>query len=315
MTNQLAIGVDVGGTKIAFTRIDSAGNVQAASHGPTGPGDGVDAILDRIAEGIQPLLDTAAQPIAGIGIGCPGHIDLEAGIVRQASNLNWWHDVPLRDEIRRRLNIDCPIWLGIDANANALGELYFGAAQGYQNVIYVAIGTGLGGSAIVGGKLVLGANDYAMEIGHVQLDAHGRKCRCGMCGCPEMYVSGLGLMAGVRERVSELANSSLMVIEGIEPEHVLEAARAGDELALRVMHEARDWLFRTLAYCVSLFNPELLVIGGGLGLAASDFFIDDALGQIAQRTIPMSRHNLRVLASQVNNSAIGAACLVWHQLT
>jgi glucokinase len=314
MAKPLAVGVDVGGTKIGFTLIDRSGDVQAASRMPTPVAEGVDAVLDQIAAGIRAMLDAAAQPIVGIGIGFPGHIDLVAGVVRQSSNLGWWDDVPLRDAIRQRLQTNYPIWLGIDANANVLGELYFGAAQGYRDVIFVTIGTGLGGSAIVGGKLVLGTNDYAMEIGHVQLDADGRQCRCGMRGCPEMYVSGIGLLAGVRERASELSDSLLHVIEKIEPKHVLEAARIGDNLALSVMNEARDWLFRTLAYTVALFNPELLIIGGGLGLAAADFFVDGAYSQIARRTVSMSHHNLRVRASQVTNSAIGAACLVWHEL-
>ena len=310
----LAIGVDVGGTKIGFALIDRHGHVRAASRVPTRVSEGAQAILDQIGEGIRALLSTTTQPIAGIGIGCPGYIDLASGVVRQASNLGWWEDVPLRAGIRQRLTIDCPIWLGIDANANMLGELYFGAARGYHDVLYVTIGTGLGGSAVVGGKLVVGANAYAMEIGHVQLDAAGRLCRCGMRGCPEMYVSGIGLLAGLREHLPRYPHSALAQIADLSPAHILDAARAQDELALAVVAEAQEWLFRTLAFCVSLFNPELLVIGGGLGLAATDFFIRPAIGQIARRTVAMSHHKLRVLAAQVNNSATGAACLVWHEL-
>ncbi len=314
MNGQLAVGVDVGGTKIGFTLIDRDGTVQAAARMPTPVSEGPQAVMDRIAAGIRDLLANTSRPLAGIGIGCPGHIDLAAGIVHQASNLNWQENVHLRAGIAQRLGLETPIWLGIDANANALGELYFGAARGHRDVLFVAIGTGLGGSAIVGGKLMPGANDYAMEIGHVQLDPNGRQCPCGMRGCPEMYVSGIGLVAGVREHAPQHPDSPLTRIAELSPAHIVEAARAQDELALTVMREAQAWLFRTLAYSVALFNPELLVIGGGLGLAAADFFIHEAHAHIARRTVPMSRHNLRVVESQVNNSAIGAASLVWHAL-
>jgi glucokinase len=148
----------------------------------------------------------------------------------------------------------------------------------------------------------------------VQLDADGRLCPCGMRGCPEMYVSGLGLRAGVREHAAAYPHSALAQVAEPSTEHIVAAARAQDALALAVMDEARDWLFRTLAYCTSLFNPALLVIGGGLGLAAPEFFIRDAQEQIARRTVPMSHHTLRVQAAQVTNSAVGAACLVWHAL-
>lgn len=314
MTEQLAIGVDVGGTKIGFALINRAGRVRAEMRQPTPVAAGAQAVIDQIAAGIQHLLDAATQPVTGIGIGFPGHIDRAAGVVRQSSNLRWRDDVPLRAEIHQRLNTDHPIWLGIDANANVLGEWYFGAAQGCQNVIFITIGTGLGGSAIVGGQLLQGANDYAMEVGHVQLDANGRQCPCGMRGCPEMYVSGIGFRAGVQEHLPTYPQSVLAGIDDISPAHILRAARAKDDLALAVIHEAQEWLLRTLVFCVSLFNPELIVIGGGLGLAAADFFIVGTEAQIVQRTLPMSRHKLRVVASQVNNSAIGAACLVWHEL-
>jgi glucokinase len=312
MTEQLAIGVDIGGTKIGFALINEQGQCLATHRLPTNPAEGVDAVLDRVAQGIRFIMKEADRSVTGIGIGCPGHINTETGIVQQAGNLGWF-EVPLRAGVGQRLNIDLPIWLGIDANANTLGELYFGAAREYQDFIYVAIGTGIGGGAVVNGELVLGANSYAMEIGHIGLDINGRHCTvCGMRGCPEMYVSGVGLLAGAREHLPDYPQSSLIHTTELSTVHILAAARAQDELALAVMAEATEWLYKVLICCTSMFNPALIVIGGGLGHAAPDFFIDGLKEQIFKRTVPMSHQGLKILESQVNNSAIGAACLVWQ---
>ena len=314
MAEQLAIGVDIGGTKIGFALIDQQGQLLATHRLPTNPSEGSDAVLDRVAQGTNFLLKAADRRVTGIGIGYPGHVDAETGIVQQSGNLGWLK-VPLRAGVSQRLDLDLPIWLGIDANANALGEMYFGAAHAYRDFIYVAIGTGLGGSAVIGGELVLGANAYAMEIGHIGLDVNGRHCiACGMRGCPEMYVSGMGLLAGVNEHLPEYPQSSLAKIAQPSTVQILAAARAQDELALTVMTEATEWLYKVLACCTSMFNPALLVIGGGLGHAAADFFIEGLKEQIFKRTVPMSHQGLEVLESQVNNSAVGAACLVWHGL-
>ena len=313
MTEQLAIGVDIGGTKIGFALIDKQGQSLATYRLPTNPSEGSNAVLDRVAQGVHFLLKDAAGLVTGIGIGCPGQVNAATGIVHQAGNLGWF-EVPLRAGVRQRLNIDLPIWLDIDANANALGEMYFGAAREYQDFICITIGTGLGGSAVAGGQLVIGANSYAMEIGHIGLDPNGRHCvACGMRGCPEMYVSGNGLLAGVREHLPDYPQSSLAQIGEPTTAQILAAARAKDGLALTVMAEAAEWLYKVLACCTSMFNPALLVIGGGLGHAASDFFVEGLKEQIFKRTVPMSHQGLEILQSQVNNSAVGAACLVWHR--
>ncbi len=313
MAEELAIGVDIGGTKIGFVLIDKQGQSLATYRLPTNPSEGTEAVLDRVGQGIRFLLKETDRPVAGIGVGYPGYVNPKTGIVQQSSNIGW-SEIPLRAAVSQRLDIDFPIWLGIDANASALGEMYFGAARNYQDFVYATIGTGLGGGAVVGGELLLGANSYAMEIGHIALDIHGRRCVCGMRGCPEMYVSGVGLLAGFREHLPDYSQSALAKIAEPSTAQILEAARAQDELALVVMTEATEWLYKVLVCCVSLLNPALLVIGGGLGHAASDFFIQGLKVQILKRTIPMSHKGLEILESQVSNSAVGAACLVWHGL-
>src|SRR5438034_10221248 len=140
MGDRLAIGVDLGGTKIAFVLIDEHGRILADYHLPTGVADGPAAVIDRIGQGIQFLLARARQPVAGIGMGSPGHLNPTTGIVHNAVNLRW-NDVPLCTEVRQRLDLDLPIWLQKDTNAAVLGEMYYGAGRGFKDIVLVAIGT------------------------------------------------------------------------------------------------------------------------------------------------------------------------------
>lgn len=309
---QFAIGVDIGGTKIGFTLINRQGRSLADFRIPTNPSEGAETVLDRVAEGIASLLNQANGPVEGIGVGYPGYIDPQSGNALHSSNLGW-AEIPLRKGIQQRLDSSHSIFVGIDANAGTLGELYFGAARDFQDFVYVTIGTGLGGGAVVSGELLLGRNAYAMEVGHFSLDKAGRLCRCGLRGCPEMYASGIGLLAGVREHVPDFPQSILVEVAKLSTARILAAARAHDELALVVMDEAIEWLCKVLVCCVSFLNPALLVIGGGLGHAAADFFIDGVKERIVNRTVPMTHRHFEVRESQVSNSAVGAACLVWHQ--
>src|SRR5512143_1231851 len=151
---------------MAFTLIDPQGTELATHRLPTQPDDGTEQVIDAIAEGVKHLLASANGNVAGIGIGCPGHVDPGSGIVRNAVNLNW-SQVALRDEVGRRLGSKLPIFLHKDANACALGELYFGSARAYKDFLLLTIGTGLGGGAVVDGEVVIGGNAFAMEVGHI----------------------------------------------------------------------------------------------------------------------------------------------------
>jgi len=306
---QLAIGIDIGGTKIACALVDSAGVVIAEERLSTDPNSGAEATLDRIAEGVRGLLP--AEPIAGIGIGCPGHVDPASGIVRDAVNLGW-REVHLRDGLRQRLNLpaEIPIHTHKDANAAALGEQAYGVAQGYADFIYIAVGTGLGAGAVVNNQLVIGSNAYAMEIGHLALNPDGRLCECGLRGCPEAYVSGMGLAAGLREHAPRFPQSTLP--PDAPTADLLAAARAGDALARTVIAESVHWLATVMGYCAVLFNPSLFILGGGLGHAAADLLLVAATQQMRGRVLPATKNHLQVLKSQVQSSAVGAASLVWH---
>lgn len=314
MTDGLAIGVDIGGTKIAFALVNRQGEVLAEHRLPTLPTEGAEAVFDRVAQGVHQLLAQTDQPIAGVGIGCPGHLDPHSGVIRTATHLDW-HDVPLKAGVAARLKQDLPIWVLKDGNASALGELYFGAARGCSDFVYIALGTGLGGGAVVGGNLVQGGDFAAMEIGHLPFTRTGRLCACGMYGCPEMYVSGTGILAGAREHLPEYPDSILAGLgDRLTNAAILDAAAAGDKLALAVMDEAGWWLCSVMICLAGILNPSLFIIGGGMGHAAARYIVPAALKAMRERTTLGIYQNLSVVESQVTSSAVGAACQVWFGL-
>jgi glucokinase len=307
MTQSLALGLDIGGTKVAFALVDEQGVLHQSSHLATDTGSETALFLDRIAAEIENYL-SAYTGIAGIGIGCPGYIDSANGIVLNAVNLNWFN-MPLRDELAKRLSRSLPIYVQNDGTALALGEMIFGAVQNCSDFVHIAIGTGLGGSAFVKGQQLVGANNYGFEIGHIVRKPHGRLCNCGLHGCTEMYLSGRGVLAALQEYFPDYTsrlNSNSTTAE------VLQAARDGDALAVHIMEESAEALAELLSYIIVIINPAKVVIGGGMGLAALDFYLTGMIERFATRMPATSYQNVEILASTISSSAIGSASLVWH---
>lgn len=313
VSDQLAVGVDIGGTKIAFALSDRYGKVIAEHRLPTLPQEGEAAVLGRIASGITFLLDQSPSPVAGIGIGCPGYVDPTTGVAQNAVNLNW-REVPLAATVREQIPGGLPVWAENDVKAAALGELYFGVARGYRDFVYLAIGTGIGGAAVVNGEVMRGARFGAMEVGHIVFNPEGRLCACGQRGCVETVVSGLGMLAELAARRSLFPDAPLARMESPTTTDLIQAARLGDALAQAVLAEARRWLAEAVVWCAGLLNPESIVIGGGMGQAAADLLLPGLLDTVAQRTLPAVHEGLRTELSQVTNSAVSAASLVWHKL-
>jgi glucokinase len=306
--NNIAIGVDLGGTKIAFAAVDRSGSILATHTEPTLAPEGADAVIGRIVSGINHV--SVGFSVAGIGIGAPGPV--VNGVALNAVNLGW-RNVPLVDAVRSRIALDVPVWAQNDVNAGTVAELIFGAARGVSDFVYLAIGTGLGGGAVADGRLINGAGGFAMEVGHMSVDPAGRLCNCGNRGCVEMYCSGKGLVAGVREHLRDAPQTALVHAE-LNTRAILEAARLGDTLALRVIDEAAEALGTTMAWCMMVLNPALIVIGGGLGIAAYDLLSERAQVAMSARLMPDLAPLLRVAPSQIESSALGAASLVWHEL-
>lgn len=314
MTNQLAIGVDLGATKIAAALIDDRGQVIDTRSVMTNALDGSEAVLDRIAAQVGTLIEAAPSAVEGIGLGSPGQVDPIHGVVRDAVNLGW-SEVQVVTGLRRRLKVDRPIWLQKDTNAGALGEYFFGAARGCNDFVYLTIGSGLGAGVIANGRLIDGANYSASELGHWSLEPiSGYTCTCGLKGCAETVVSGRGLMAVTRDLMSsQKYRSGLKDRSELTTADILDAARSGDDLAQAAIDQVAQWLGRVLAACVGVLNPARFVLGGGLGLAAFDLLVPGAQRELQQRVLAKGYQQLSIVRSQLTSSAIGAACLVWSQ--
>jgi glucokinase len=304
------IGVDVGGTKIDGVLVDAAGEVLAQANDLSGVAEGTDAVIGRIAGVIRALIDAAGdRPIPGVGVGVPGQVSTREGVARAAVNMGWL-DVPLRARLLEA--IDRPgleIVLANDVNALALGETRFGVGRGTRGLVYLAVGTGLGGGAVVNGRVITGDNDFAMEVGHMSLRPEGRRCGCGMHGCPEAYVSGVGILSGVREQMDAFPGTRLTSDITLTVPTILREARLGDPLALHVLDEAGEMLGTVMAICAALLNPDLFVVGGGLGRAAADLLLPRAEAALRARTLFPSHERAKVMLAKVERAAVGAASL------
>jgi glucokinase len=312
-TQNLAIGLDVGATKIAAALVTASGQILATRQAPTHPKAGPAHVLDRIAALIDELVvlsvNTRAIEPMGVGIGIPGQIDQGQGLVRGAVNLGW-DEVYLVRELSQRLGKPPPIWVETDANAATLGEYYFGAGRGCQDLVYLSIGSGLGAGVICHGKLVTGVTGKAAEMGHFSLDVDGLPCVCGLNGCAETLVSGPGLIKlaiGLLEK-GELP-SRLNRQEELDPSRIVTAAIEGDLLAREALSEMGRHLGTVMAICAAVLNPALIVVGGGLGLAAFDLLVPSSWREIERRILPSTYVGLKILASQQASSAAGAASL------
>lgn len=308
-----AIGVDLGATKIAAALVSPEGEVLAATQRPTAQQRGVDAVLSDIARCVGELAEQSPQPVAGVGIGSPGQVITATGRVYSAVNLGW-DDVDLAGGVRSRLDGNLPVWALKDTNASVLGEYYFGAARGCPDIIYLGIGSGLGGGLLANGELIIGRDSTAAEVGHLALDPCGRRCACGQLGCAETVISGPGLVAEARDLMAKKAAGTLLPADvSLTPAMILEAARQGDTLASLAVAHLSEWLGRIMAIGVALLNPAKIVLGGGLALAAFDLIVEPALEEMKSRVLSNSYRNLEVVPSGLESSAVGAACLVWHR--
>lgn len=310
MASELTIGVDIGGTKMAFVVADRAGRVFASDTLPTSADDSFDKTADRIASLLNPYLE-AYSMICGIGIGLPGPVDAERGIALHAANLGW-EGVPIRDAISTRLTKSPPIYIANDVNVGAIGEQRYGRAQGVANFVYLTVGTGVGGAVMIDNRLLRGASASEMEIGHVSLDpVNGRQCTCGQRGCLEMSISGKALIAHARQHLAGGVYTCLSS-EALSTRAIIGAAEKGDALATHILGIAAEALGIACAWCVNLFNPKLLVIGGGLIHATWHLLEPRTLSVLRARSLPLNYEATSISLSQLVDGALGAAALVWY---
>ncbi|MBE0431462.1 MAG: ROK family protein [Dehalococcoidia bacterium] len=266
----LVLGVDLGGTKILTAVIDPQGKMLSRDHSVTPARKGREAVVESILESTHRALARAnisVGSLTAVGIGAPGLVDPVAGMVLTSPHLPGWRNVPLRDLVEERLGKQA--FLINDANAAALGELHFGAARGARNFIYVTVSTGIGGGIVIDGELYSGATGAAGEVGHMTIDDTGPPCNCGNRGCWETLASGTALAREARQRIEAGDRTSILEYAGgdtakVTAQAIHSAAIKGDRLARELITRTGYYIGVGLANLINIFNPELIVIGGGL---------------------------------------------------
>ena len=278
------VGVDLGGTNIAAGAMTEDGSKSFAMRSiPTHSAMGDEAVAERIVTLVEDVIsatieatDSVRSDFLGVGIGAPGPLDRRHGVVLVAPNLGW-KDFPLRQRIHERLSL--PTTLDNDANCATFGEWWQGAARGGTNVVGLTIGTGIGGGLILDGHLYHGSSDMAGEIGHTTIDLNGRHCKCGNYGCLEAYASGPAIATRAREvLVREEGESSIpAMVDGkladITAQIVYDAAKAGDPVANEIVRDTARYLGAGIANLLNIFNPDIVVIAGGVTEAGDALFV------------------------------------------
>ncbi|MGH3977962.1 MAG: ROK family protein [Pseudonocardiaceae bacterium] len=315
----LTVGVDVGGTRVRAGVVDATGRVMDRRRAATPAGDEVleDVVTAQVAELVEEhrAVPGRAGAVAAIGVAVAGFVAADRRTVLFSPHLSW-RGVAVADRIERRVGL--PVLLEHDANAAAVAEHRFGAAGGARVAMLVAIGTGIGGALLVGGELYRGAHGVAPELGHLRAVPDGRPCPCGKRGCWERYCSGPGLATTTLELLarSGAASGSLAREVAADPRRlsghrVAAAAREGDPVGVRAMAELARWLGEGLALVADLFDPEVVVVGGGVSESAP-LFLDEARERYAAVVTGAGHRPLaRIRTSQLGEDAgvVGAALL------
>lgn len=282
MKERYIVGVDLGGTNIVAGAMPfDGGREYGMRTGLSKVADGPHGVVSRIATMVEEVIahtmsETGASrdQFIGLGIGSPGPLSRESGIVISAHNLGFY-DFPLRDELSKAVNL--PATLDNDARCATLGEHWRGAARGVRNVLGMTIGTGIGGGLIFDGHLYHGASDVAGEIGHMTIDSNGRRCKCGNYGCLEAYASGPAIAERAREALEGDEESMLPSLVGgdlgkITAQIVYDASKKGDIVAREVVRDTARFLGTGISNLINIFNPDMVVIAGGVTQAGDALF-------------------------------------------
>ena len=302
-----AIGIDIGGTKVAGFLVAEDGSVLERRERPT-PAEDVPATVETVA-GLA--VELAASGAQAVGVGAAGMVDFTAGALRYAPNLAW-KEIPIRDLVAGRTGLPCVV--DNDANAAAWGEYRFGAARGYRHVLVVTVGTGIGGGIVAGGELFRGAHGFAAEIGHIIVEPDGPLCGCGNRGCWEQVASGQALDRLARAEVQRDPAGRVAALAGggeATGRHVSESAREGDPAAIAILADVGRRLGEGIAGLVNVLDPEVVVVGGGVAEEGA-VLLDPARAAFLDAVeAPEHRPDVPILPAALGNDAgaIGAAAL------
>ena len=304
------VGVDLGGTKISTALSDLEGKIINQTTIPTDAHEDEVPVLNRIINSIEKVVNDSAvsyEDIKGIGIGSPGPLDAKQGIIITTPNLPF-KNFNLVKPISEKFGV--PVFLDNDANVAAIGEFMFGAGKGAENIVFFTVSTGVGGGAILNGKVYRGHTSNALEIGHMTVAPHGPRCNCGNVGCVEATSSGTAIAKRAHEALSTKVETSLRKYENVTSYEVFVEAAAGDPVAKDIIDDAMNYLGIAVANAVSIFDPEYVIIGGGVS-KAGDVVFDTVRKVVNKRCFKSMAESVKIVPAGLGTDAglIGAVAL------
>ncbi len=295
-------GVDIGGTTVKMGLFKVDGKVTDKWEIPTRKEENGKYILEDIAKSVKERMqrDTLTlEDIAGLGIGVPGPVK-EDGTVLKCANLGWGV-FNVADTVRELTGIE-NVKVGNDANVAALGEMWQGGGKGYNNLVMVTLGTGVGGGVILGGKILTGSNGAGGEIGHIRVNYEEKDvCGCGKTGCLEQYASATGVVRLAKKALEKKEKKTTLVADDLSAKAVFDAAKAGDELAMDIVEEFGFYLGMALAHISQVIDPEVFVIGGGVARAGQ--IIIDEVSKNYEENVMFALKNKAFKMAELGNDA------------
>ena len=318
MADKWIAGIDLGGTTTKIAFITNSGDIVHKWEIPTDNSNEGQNITSNIAKAIDEKLSQIGETkekLMGIGMGAPGPVDYETGIILNVVNLGWKDNYPLKDSLEEATSL--PAAVENDANCAALGEMWSGAGNGAKDLVCVTLGTGVGGGVIANGNIIQGINGAAGEIGHITvIPSGGAPCNCGKTGCLETVASATGIVRLAEEAVKNSSSSSkLGELPRITAKDVFDAARDNDQLAQKVLNEVSFHLGLALANIGNTLNPDKIVLGGGVS-KAGDILLDSVKENFEKFAFPAVRNSTEIDIATLGNDAgvLGAAWLIKNKL-
>lgn len=312
-----SIGIDLGGTDIKAGLLATDGKLSCRMVVSTCVDEGAKAIAARIAQTIYHVIEIAEKEgkkeIIGIGLGAPGLIIADSGIIHFSPNFPGWNDIPLLTYVSAELgDVNLPLFIDNDVNVMVLGELHHGAGVGYENVVALTLGTGVGGGVVINRKVYHGSWNTAGELGHTVVQPNGRKCSCGNAGCLEAYAGARHIVERTQQQIAEGWKTCLDP-EALTPKQIAEAAAAGDELALDIFSETGKYIGIALTSIAHILNPQIAIIGGGIAAAGEDLLFQHIRDEFTKRVMDIPG-TMEIVPAKLENDAglVGAAMLAYN---
>ncbi|GIQ67461.1 ROK family protein [Xylanibacillus composti] len=314
MDKKVYIGVDLGGTTIKVGACNGEGQLLYKFEGPTGTAEGTERVLQNIADYVRKVASDAGfawEQVVGVGIGVAGFMDFKEGFMHLSANISALNNVAMGKWLSEELGV--PIKFNNDANVAALGEVWGGAGRGFEDVVLYTLGTGVGGGIIINGKIHEGGAGMAGELGHLSIvpDLEAIQCGCGQQGCLETVSSATGIIRMAKDAVERGDRTSLSLLESITAKDVFDAAKAGDEVSLRIINRAAYYLGKSMSLVAVTLNPQRFIVGGGVSKAGDILF--DAIREVFEKFTPAkAKENVDIIPAELGNDAgmIGAAGLL-----